>query len=134
MEIKEVTITEFKRISTRGFSYDYIRTTDGEKYNISGDYQREQLQELLAEGKRITIRWRKNNPFWTLLAEEIYVDGKRVVTYNNGSPGARECSLIVGFCAIAIGTGGLLLIKFSLKSNHDKQKKRNERIRKKYGD
>ena len=135
LETKEVTITEFKHNSVRGCSYDYICTTDGEKYNISGNYKREQLQELLTEGRTITIRWYKNTPFRTpLLAEEIYVDGKRVVTYDNDLPSAWKNPLVVGVCTITIGISGLFLIKIFLKSNNDKQKKRNERIRKKYGD
>ncbi len=133
LQTKEVTITEFKRNSVpRDSSYDYICTTDGEKYNLSGDYQREQLQELLTEGRTITIRWYKNTPFWTLLAEEIYVDGERVVAYDNDLLGAWKTPLVIGICAIALGIGGFFFLKFSLKSNRKKQKKRNERIRRKY--
>lgn len=134
LETKEVTITEFKHNSVRGSSYDYICTTDGKKYNISGNYKREQLQELLTEGQTITIKWFKNTPFCTLLAEEIYVDGKRIVTYDNDLPSTWKNPLVVGVCTIAIGISGLFLIIFLLKSNNYKQRNRNERIRKKYGD
>ena len=39
LQTKEVTVTVFKHFygGPKGASYDYIRTTDGEKYNLSGD-------------------------------------------------------------------------------------------------
>ena len=57
LQTKEVTVTVFKHFygGPKGASYDYIRTTDGEKYNISGDYQRGQLQELLTE--QVQLKW-----------------------------------------------------------------------------
>ena len=102
LQTKEVTVTAFKRFygGPKGASYDYIRTTDGEKYNLSGDYQRGQLQELLTEGKTVTIKWYKNEPFWRLLVEEMYVDGERVVTYDNDKPVDWKSTLIFGSCFI----------------------------------
>ena len=97
LQTKEVTVTVFKRFygGPYGASYDYIRTTDGEKYNLSGDYQRGQLQELLTEGKTVTIKWYKNKPFWTLLAEEMYVDGKRVVIVDDTFPSLQTANHLV---------------------------------------
>ncbi|MCI6957398.1 MAG: hypothetical protein SPI15_04790 [Candidatus Faecousia sp.] len=135
LQTKEVTITVFKHFygGAHGASYDYIRTTDGEEYNISGDYQREQLIELLTQGRTVTIKWYKNNPFWTLLAEEIYVDGERVVTYNNDLPVDWKSPLLFGSFLIALGVGGFFLLRFFLKTNRTKQKKRDEKIKRKYG-
>lgn len=135
LQTKEVTIKVFKHFygGARGASYDYIRTTDGEKYNISGDYQREQLKELLTEGRTVTIKWYKNNPFWTLLAEEIYVDGERVVTYDNDLPVDWKSPLLFGSFCIVLGVGGFFLLRFFLKTNRTKQKKRDEKIMRKYG-
>ena len=119
LQTKEVTISVFKRNNggRYGVSYDYIRTTDGEKYNISGDYQREQLKELLTEGKVVTIKWYKNEPFWTLLAEEIYVDSERVVTYDNDSPVEWKIPLIFGLFVSVLGLCGLFLFRFFLKNS-----------------
>ena len=135
LQAKEVTISEFKTNygGLHRASYDYIRTTDGEKYNISGDYQRAQLKDLLKEGQAVTIKWYKNEPFWTLLAEEIYVNGEQVVKYDNDLPVEWKPALIFGLCVSALGIGGLFLFRFFLKHNREKQKKRDERIIRKYG-
>ena len=135
LQTKEVTITEFKHHygGYRGASYDYIRTTDGEKYNLSGDYQREQLKDLLTKGKQVTIKWYKNNPFWTLLVEEMYVDGERVVTYDNDKPADWKSPLIFGSCFIALGIAGFFLLRLFVNTNRKKQKKRDEKIQRKYG-
>ena len=134
LQTKEVTIKVFKHFygGARVASYDYIRTTDDEKYNISGDYQQEQLKELLTEGRTVTIKWYKNNPFWTLLAEEIYVDGERVVTYDNDLPVDWKPPLLFGSFFIALGIGCFFLLRFFLKTNRTKQKKRDEKIMRKY--
>ena len=135
LQVKDVTITEFKHHygGYRGASYDYIRTTDGEKYNLSGDYQREQLQELLTQGKAVTIKWYKNEPFWTLLVEEMYVDGELVLTYDNDKPVNWKSPLIFGSCFIALGIGGFFLLRLFVKTNRKKQKKRDDKIQQKYG-
>ena len=135
LQTKEVTVTVFKHFygGPKGASYDYIRTTDGEKYNLSGDYQRGQLQELLTEGKTVTIKWYKNEPFWTLLVEEMYVDGERVVTYDNDNPVDWKSPLIFGSCFVVLGIGGFFLLRLFVKTNRKKQKKRDEKIQRKYG-
>ena len=135
LQTKEVTVTVFKHFygGPKGASYDYIRTTDGEKYNLSGDYQRGQLQELLTEGKTVTIKWYKNEPFWTPLVEEMYVDGDRVVTNDNDKPVDWKSTLIFGSCFIALGIGGFFLLRLYVKTNRKKQKKRDEKIQRKYG-
>ena len=135
LQVKEVTITEFKHHhgGRYGASYDYIRTTDGEKYNLSGEYQREYLKGLLTKGKTVTIKWYKNEPFWTPLVEEMYVDGERVVTYDNDAPVDWRSPLILGSCFIALGIGGVFLLLLFVNANRKKQKKRDEKIQRKYG-
>lgn len=135
LQTKEVTIIEFKHFygGPKGASYDYIRTTDGQKLILSGDYQREQLKEFLTEGRSATVKWYKNEPFWTLLVEEMYVDGERVVTYDNDKPVDWKSPLFFGSCSIALGIGGSFVLRLFVKMNRKKQKKRDERIRRKYG-
>ena len=135
LQTKEVTIKVFEHFygGAHGASYDYILTTDGEEYNISGDYQREQLKELLTEGRTVTIKWYKNKPFWTLLAEEIYVDGERVATYDNDLPVDWKSPLLFGSFLIALGVSGFFLLRFFLKTNRTKQEKRDKKIMRKYG-
>jgi hypothetical protein len=57
LQTKEVTITAFKRHigGRRGHTYDYILTSEGEKFNLSGDYQRAHLNTLLTEGTTAII-------------------------------------------------------------------------------
>ena len=88
---------------------------------------------MLTEGKTVTIKWHKNKPFWTLHAEEMYVDGKRVVTYDNDKPVDWKSPLIFGSCFIALGIGGFFLLRLFVKTNRKKQKKRDEKIQRKYG-
>ena len=133
LQTKEIIVDAFRHHSgTYGGSYDYILTMDGEMYNVSGDYQRAQLTQLLTEGRSVTIKWYKNKPFWTLLAEEIYVDGQRIVTYNNDEPVNKTIPVIIGICAIAIGLGIFGFLNFMLKHNRTKQKKRDDKIKRKY--
>ncbi|MBQ4620577.1 MAG: hypothetical protein IJB25_11980 [Clostridia bacterium] len=126
LQTKEVTVTEFKRFFAvrGGTDYDYIRTTDGEKYNLSGDYDRGKLEELLKEGTTATIKWYKNKPFRTLLAEEMYVDGDRVVTYDNDKQVDGKSFLILGSCFIVFGTGGFIWLWWYAKANRKRKKKR----------
>lgn len=43
-------------------------------------------------------------------------------------------SLFAGAFLAAVGTGGLLLLNLSLKTNRKKQAKRDEKLRRKYGE
>lgn len=133
LQTKTVTVKTFKRhYGSHGSSYDYIRTSDGERYTISGEYQRKQLEELLAKGTKITIMWYQNKPFWTLLAEEIYIDGIRVVSYDNDAPVNKTIPLIVGVCSILLGLGSFCFVRFILAAITRKPKKY-AKIKRKHG-
>ena len=124
LQTKEVTVEAFRHhYGQYGSSYDYIRTTDGEEYTISGEYQRQQLKEMFTEGTTITIKWYQNKPFWTLLAEEIYISGTRVVAYDNDKPTNKTILLFVGICAILLGLGSFCFVRFILVSISKKPKK-----------
>lgn len=124
LQKKEVTVEVFKHhYGSHGSSYDYIRTNDGERYTISGEYQRKQLEELLTKGAKITIMWYQNKPFRTLLAEEIYIDGIRIVAYDNDVPVNKTIKLIVGICSILLGLGCFCFIRFILAALDGKTRK-----------
>ena len=112
--------------------HDYIRTTSGEKYILAGEYNWSQLESLLTEGSVVTITWFKNKPFWTLLAEEMYIGEMRVMTpdTDEGSVWPR-----VFFASIfmAVGAGGILLVCWHVRRNRRMQEMRDKRIRKKHG-
>lgn len=132
LQTKEVVIAAFEHhhAGWRTPAYDYILTTDGDRYHITGDYQREDLEELLTKGKTATIKWRKNKPFWTLFAEEIYVDGQRVVTYNNESVEWKD-SLLVGACLIVPGVGGIFLMAAIIKMDETDPRSRSAKSQRK---
>ena len=115
LQTKTVTVEKFSRhYGAHGSSYDYIRTSDGEKYTVSGEYQPEQLEVLLTNGTGITIKWYQKKLFGTLLAEEIYVHGIQVVAYDNDAPVNKSVTLIVGACSILLGLGCFCFLRFVL--------------------
>ncbi len=148
LQTKEVKISEFEvrreyslvilYRSARLEKYDvaYIHTTDGETYSIGGKHDKEQLKEVLTDGKTVTIKWSKvlKVPVSELIIEEIYLDGEKIVTYDNDL--VREESKDIWKFAIwpiALGIGGLLYVRWNLKHNREIQRKRDERIKRKYG-
>ena len=115
LQTKEVTVETFNyHYQRHGSSYHDIHTTDGERYVITGDYSRNQLEELLTEGTIISIKWYKSDS-GGLCSEEIYVDGERVVIFNDDLIN-NDIQLILSVFAIALGIGSLCLVNRMLKS------------------
>ena len=134
LEEKEVTVQALRHFSgVKGVSYDYILTTDGERYNLSGDYDREKAFAQLTEGQKVTIKWCVNRPARTFLAEEVRVDGETVVAYRS-QPDNWKPMLVFGAWFVATGTGGFLLLHLLVKTNRRKQNQRDEKIKRKYGE
>ena len=133
LEEREVTIQALRHFSgVKGVSYDYIVTTDGERFHLSGDYDREKISAQLTQGQKATIKWCVNRPSRRLLAEEVCVDGKPVVTYRS-QPDSWKPMLVFGLWFVATGIGGFLLLRLLVKTNRRKQNQRDEKIRRKYG-
>ena len=133
---KEVIISEFDHFSggLYGASYDYIITEDGEKYNITGDYSKSKLSEVLTKGTTAVIKYDTNNilPF-IKYAEEMTVDGNKIVTYNNNAPTNWAPHIV--FCVLScfIGVAFLFAYRWQIMRNRKLQAKRDARIIKKYG-
>ena len=135
LQTKDVIVHSFySRHSSPGGSHYYIETTDSEEYTISGDFELKQLNEELKKNKVVTIKWFKNNIFGNYLAEEIYADGNRIVSYNDVIPVNWTLPLIGGSCFVSFGIGCILLLKHFIHKNTLKQKQRDEKIIRKYGD
>ena len=127
LQTKEVTVETVKHHYGRhGSDYHDIRTTDGERYVIKGDYRQEQLENLLTNGTVITIKWYKGD-LGGLCAEEVYVNGDKVVAYNDDLPINNNLQLIVGFLGIVIGLGCLCFVKLTLVSLSE-QKAKNAKL------
>ena len=115
LQTKQVTVETLKyHLGGNGSSYHDIRTTDGERYVVKGDYNRNQLEEVLIKGRIITIKWYKSD-FGGLCAEEVYVDGEQVVIFNDDFLN-NNIRLIVSAFAIVLGIGGLCIANRILKS------------------
>ena len=135
-EEKEVIISEFDHFygGPKGSSYDYIITEDGETYNVTGEYSRSELSEILIKGTTAIIKYDTNNilPF-KKYAEEITVGGNKIVTYNDDAPTNWTPHII--FCLIfcLIGVTFLFAFRWQIIRNRKLQAKRDARIIKKYG-
>ena len=128
-----VTIRSLYRSNAPRSHYDYLKTTDGTVYRITGSYHHETLKEQLPEGTTAAVRWYRHVPSGRLFAEEVCVDGVWIVTYNN-TTADRVVPLIVGLFSLVMGTGGAFLFRYILRHNREKQRQRDRRIQRKYGD
>ena len=133
---KEIVVSGFDYHSggVRGASYYYIITTDGEIYNITGDYSTSKLKESLKEGTQITIKYTENKFFNRRYAEEIVLNGEFLVKYNNDQPIDWTGSIIFATFSALVGIGFILSYRFFVLHNRKIQAKRDARIKKKYGD
>lgn len=135
---KEIIISEFEEFHGDGrylSSYDYIVTEDGETYNITGDYNKKELSKILTEGTHVTIKCRTNRVFPFLkYAEEMVVDGEKIVTYNNDEP--TDWAIPIVLCLLFVLLGGMFFMgSWSIrKKQRNLQAKRDARIIKKYGE
>ena len=133
---KEIVISQFDYNGggRYGASYHYIITEDGERYNITGEYNATALYEILIKGTVARIKYDTNKILpWMKYAEEMTVDGNKIVTYNNDDPTNWTMHIIFGLFALLIGLASLFLCRWEIKHNREMQAKRDARIIKKYG-
>ena len=133
---KEIIISQFAYHSggRYGSSYYYIITEDGERYNITGEYSATQLYDVLSKGTVAVIKYDTNKILtFKKYAEEITVDGNKIVTYNNDDPINWTMHIIFGLLALPTGLASLFLYRWEIKHNREMQAKRDARIIKKYG-
>lgn len=136
LEETESTVQSFKHFygGSKGLNDTYLLTTDNEKYILSGDYDHQEAAAQLTAGNTITLKWYQSNPFGERMAEEVSVDGKPIVRYDNDLDRDKKASFFAGAFLAAVGTGGLLLLNLTLKTNQKKQNKRDEKLKRKYGE
>ena len=133
---KEVVISKFDHsIGIRyAASYDYIITEDGKKYNVTGDYIYSELDETLAKGTVAIIKYDTNDIFpYIKYAEELSVDGNKIVTYNNDAPIKWVPHIIFGLFTCLVGAASLFFYRWNIVRYRTLQAKRDARIIKKYG-
>ena len=135
LQEQEATVQSFKHFygGSKGLNDTYLLTTDNEKYILSGDYDHEEAAAQLTAGKSVTLKWYQQKPFGGRLAEEVIMDGKPIVRYDNDLGRDKKASFFAGAFLAAVGTGGLLLLNLTLKTNRKKQARRDEKLKRKYG-
>ena len=133
---KEIVISQFDYHGggRYGASYHYIITEDGERYNITGEYSATQLYDVLSKGTVAVIKY-DTNKLLTFInyAEEMTVNGNKIVTYNNDDPPNWTLHIIFGLLTFLVGIGFLFFYGWEIKHNREMQAKRDARIIKKYG-
>ena len=132
----EATVQSFKHFygGAKGLNDTYLLTTDNEKYILSGDYDQQEAAAQLTAGNTITLKWYQSNPFGERMAVEVMMDGKPIVRYDNDLDRDKKASFFAGAFLAAVGTGGLLLLNLTLKTNQKKQTRWDEKLKRKYGE
>ncbi len=132
---KQVTVADLRRVhQPKGASYDLLTTAEGEKFNLTGDYSRDEVYDALTKGKTITIYYQKSKLFFRKYAEIVVADGQEVVRFDNDEPQGEVGLIIFGCVTILVGAAFLVGFRWQLRHNRSIQAKRDARIRKKYGD
>jgi len=132
--------SEMKESLTHGVEaqirYWELRTEDGESYNLTGSFDRSEMKESLTHGVEAQIRYWENwlgNLFGHKYAEEVVVNGKRIVSYNNDEDQHLTALYLLSGACILFGAAGLFLFRWEVRRNRELQRKRDQRIEKKYG-
>jgi len=130
---KEVVIVKFDRqYVLKGRSYHYIVTADGERYRVSGAFNRAELSDLLSEETPAVIKCDKH-PLLPYIkrAEEVIVNGKTVVAYNNDEPVNWTVYILLCLLLCSMGVGLIALYRYHLlDKKRKKQKKLARKIKK----
>jgi len=131
---KEVVIRNFDCYLIRGSSYYYIVTEENERYDVTGDFRYNELSERLVKGTVAVIKYDANDvlPF-KKYAEEITVDGNKIVTYNDDAPTNWIPHIVFALLSWLVGAGCLFAYRRQIVQNRNMQAKRDARILKKYG-
>ena len=124
LQSKEVTVSALNyHIRYRSANTYYIRTTEGEMYIISGSYDRHELVKEITAGKGITVNWYQSKAPRALHAEEIFVDEKQVVYYNNDKVLDWKISAFLGCLAVFMGAVCFVAIRYDRKLSIESQGK-----------
>lgn len=131
---KDIVVTKLTVSYGRGGNIYRIYTSEGESYNLTGDFERDSIRDILLQNTKATIKWRRNRFLLFFdYAEEVRVGDNIVVSYNNDDPIPRSPFIMLAGLLILIDIAFLLLRFWWIKHLQIKQEKRDKRIEKKYG-
>ena len=112
MSESTVTVDSIKYISSyRGGGHYELKTTDGEFYNLSGEFTVSDFCDKLPLGTEIQIKWYSKTWFFQkeLYIEEIKLQNELICVYTNNDKSAMIFGFLIGGICIAMGIGGIIL-------------------------
>ncbi len=135
LQSQEIVVASLEWIRvTDGEDYYRLTTEGGERFRISGKYDRERLEELLTAGTRAVVRYYENSFLRQSrkFAEVIYVDRECVVEFEQekSSPWA-----VMGVCVFLLlfALAITALLRWEIVRRKKLQEMRDKRIARKYG-
>ena len=108
-----------------------LRTEDGESYNLTGSFDRSEMKESLTHGVEAQIRYWENwrgNLFGHKYAEEVVVNGKRIVSYNNDEDQHLTALYLLSGACILFGAAGLFLFRWEVRRNRERRVRNLQRL------
>ncbi len=133
---KEIVISSVEWVSQyKGANFHRITTEDGEQYNITGNYADIDIKEVLPRGKTVSIQYYENKILFQIkrYAEVIFVDGVCVVHYDNDEDNGVWVLYLLSVCCFLAAAAAVCFLRCQILSNCEKQRKRDQKIIKKYG-
>jgi hypothetical protein len=117
--VKEVTVESLKYIDeTKGLDYHNLTTTDGLVYSILGKYNMQEVENVLTKGTTITIKYYESQFEHKMIIEEIIVNQKLFVSFNNYSLNGVELSGIASISCFILSIALLLRAKNMKNTNN----------------
>lgn len=132
---KEIVIESVEWVrQSRGSSFYRITTESGERYNITGEYERSRVEELLSSGTRASVRYYEGRFLFTTrkYAEVIYVGRECVSAYNNDENNGIWMLYLLGGMSVLLALGMGYYVVWEAKRARRSQIMRDRRIAKKY--
>lgn len=131
---KDIIVSKLTVSYGRGGDIYRIYTSDGESYNLTGDFELDSIRDILVQNTKATIKWSRNRFLLFFdYAEEVRVGDNIVVSYNNDDPIPRSPYFLLSGIIVLIDIAFLLLRFWWIKHLQTLQDKRDKRIKKKYG-
>ena len=96
--------------AVKSINGERIYTSDGESYNLTGDFERDSIRDILVQNTKATIKWSRNRFLLFFdYAEEVRVGDNIVVSYNNDNPIPRSPYFLLSGIIVLIDIAFLLL-------------------------